>query len=374
MDAAFYHRKAQDAQREVAKLQEDKARCSRDISDASKRISTIRQSMSRTLSGSMRASKERDIEREEQKKTTGQKKIADLDSKIAQAQQKQADAQRNAQREEVKAAEKQQKEAVLAAEDRRRQEERQRHAQAQRDREVSSTLARHEDLHEATRMDIETLRRLPEKIVVLVLAANPIDESSLRLDEEVRLITTEIRASEFRDVIRLESRWAVRPLDLLQALNELKPSIVHFSGHGTEDGQLVFQGDNNTVKFVSLHAIVATMQAAEGVQLVFLNACFSAAQAQAVVQHVPAAIGMTDAIDDIAARIFAAKFYSALGFGHSVERAYLQAQAALTLEGMSNEDFSFLVTAPGVDPAQLVLVRPPNVPPQSNTSGGFSDG
>ena len=65
----------------------------------------------------------------------------------------------------------------------------------------------------------------------------------VRLDEEVREITAQIRASDYRDSVDLVSRWAVRPLDVLQALNEDKPHIVHFSGHGSSGTELVFQDD-----------------------------------------------------------------------------------------------------------------------------------
>ena len=41
--------------------------------------------------------------------------------------------------------------------------------------------------------DIEMLKALPEKIVVLFLAASPKDESRLRLDEEAREIREKIR-------------------------------------------------------------------------------------------------------------------------------------------------------------------------------------
>lgn len=359
MDAAYYYRRAQEAQKEIVKFQEEKARSSRVIADANRKIADAQQAIARTSNTSTRASKQRDIERAHQVVITAQKRIADLDTKIAKAQQKQADAQRDAQREEERSMEKQQRDAARAAEKQRREADKQRRERETRERDVASTLARHESLHQATRMDIESLRKLPENIVVLVLAANPVAANSLRLDEEVRLITTEIRASEYRDVIKLESRWAVRPMDILQALNEIKPTIVHFSGHGTRNGDLVFQGDNDTVKLVSLRAMAETMHATVGVQLLFLNACFSDAQAQAVVQYIPVAIGMTDAIDDRAARIFAAKFYSAIGFGHSVQRAFLQARAALFLEGMPEEDIAFLVTAPNVDPDEIILVRPP---------------
>lgn len=38
-----------------------------------------------------------------------------------------------------------------------------------------------------------------------------------------------IRKSEHRDSVKLESRWATRTIDILQAINEVDPTIVHFS-------------------------------------------------------------------------------------------------------------------------------------------------
>ena len=52
----------------------------------------------------------------------------------------------------------------------------------------------------------------------------------------------------------------------------------------------------------------------------------------AVVEHVEAAIGMNDSIGDEAACI-RGQFYSAIGFGLSLEKAFNQGKAALMLEG-----------------------------------------
>ena len=66
------------------------------------------------------------------------------------------------------------------------------------------------------------------KVKVLLLSANPQGTPKLKLDEEVREITQKVRASEHRDVNELVSRWAVRPDDLLQYLNEDRPHVLHF--------------------------------------------------------------------------------------------------------------------------------------------------
>lgn len=103
-----------------------------------------------------------------------------------------------------------------------------------------------------------------------------------------------------------------------------------------------------------------TMMASAGnIRLSFFNTCYSRSQAEAVVQHVEAAIGMNTAIGDEAARLFASQFYSAIGFGHSVQTAFDQAKAALMLEGVSEENTPELFVADGVDPKELFIVRPP---------------
>ena len=61
---------------------------------------------------------------------------------------------------------------------------------------------------------------------------------------------------------------------------------------------------------------------------------------------------------DDAARVFAAQFYSAIGFGKSVAVTFCQARAALMLEGISEEDIPEPHGSDGLDLENLVLVRP----------------
>src|SRR5882762_10306276 len=107
------------------------------------------------------------------------------------------------------------------------------------------------------------------KVKILFLAANPKDSSQLRLDEEIREIHAKIRAAEFRDSFDLVSHWAVRPLDLLQAFNEVQPHIVHFSGHGSRKAELVLEGDEGNAKPVSEAALVSLFKnVKDNIQLV----------------------------------------------------------------------------------------------------------
>ncbi|VTR91710.1 chat domain protein : Uncharacterized protein OS=Methanosaeta concilii (strain ATCC 5969 / DSM 3671 / JCM 10134 / NBRC 103675 / OCM 69 / GP-6) GN=MCON_1746 PE=4 SV=1: Guanylate_cyc: CHAT [Gemmata massiliana] len=194
---------------------------------------------------------------------------------------------------------------------------------------------------------------------VVVFAANPAGTSALALDEEIREITAKIRASHSRDAIRLSSRWAVRPDDLLQTLNEEMPHVVQFSGHGSKAGELVLLDKNGYPKTVSQAALSHLFQTMKGnIRLVVLNACYSRLQAEAIVKHIDCAIGTSDEIGDDGAIVFASSFYRALGFGSSVKDAFEQGKAALLLEGMPEKEFPELLSRQGVNPAQVYLLNP----------------
>ncbi len=199
------------------------------------------------------------------------------------------------------------------------------------------------------------------KIVVLFLASNPDDTNHLKLDEEARAIQEMIRKSEHRDSIRFVSRWAVRPMDVLQAINEECPTVVHFSGHGSLNGDIVLQGDDGSRKFITPEAIASAIStAADSVRLVFFNACFSSEQAQKVIAHVDAAIGMRASIGDEAARVFASQFYSAIGFGKSLNIAFKQGKAALLMENIREEETPMLYlneAKPGSGDYPLIAVQ-----------------
>jgi len=77
------------------------------------------------------------------------------------------------------------------------------------------------------------LRATPtKKHVILFLAANPRGTSHLALDREAHAIHLELKRSGYRHRFDFVTRWAAEPLDLRRELCELKPTVVHFSGHG----------------------------------------------------------------------------------------------------------------------------------------------
>ena len=168
-----------------------------------------------------------------------------------------------------------------------------------------------------------------------------------------------IRKSKHRDSVKFETCWAVQPIDLLQAINEYKPSIIHFSGHGSDNDEIIFQTNYGRTKIVSKEAIVQTIMASsDGIRLVFFNTCYSKNQAEAVSEYVEATIGMNTSIGDEAARIFSSQFYSSIGFGLSVKKSFEQAIALLMLEDISEEETPELFIKEGINSEDLIIVKP----------------
>src|SRR3954447_17829712 len=199
-----------------------------------------------------------------------------------------------------------------------------------------------------------------DKLKVLFLAANPAGPQPLQLDEEIRQITAKVRASEHRDSLELVSRWAVRPDDLVQALLEVRPHVVHFSGHGSKAQELILLDDQGNPKPVSKEALAYLFRTLkDNVRVVVLNACYSRPQAEALAEAIDCTIGMNRPIGDEAAIVFAASFYQAVGFGRSVEEAFELGKAALLLEGIPEDQTPELLTHQGVDAAGLRLIAPP---------------
>lgn len=320
---------------------------SRNKASVSDRKCRIQQAMSTARSSSILQMKERELNRAELDLAACDRRIADLQRQISQNEKSVFEARRQKDRDD-------------ARRQRQQQLENDRRTMLQNEEIERFRLQLAEQVQENERLNaiLAQMQRSPEESVVLFLASNPVAEAKLKLDEEARAIQERIRMAEFRDAIRFESRWAIRPLDILQSINETKPVAIHFSGHGFRTGELVFTDWNGAPKSVTAEAVSSVVAASsERIRLLFFNACFSEEQAKAVTKHVDAAIGMTDSIGDEAARVFASAFYSAVGFGKSVQEAFDQARSALLLEGIPEANTPRLFVKDGVIAKQIVLVK-----------------
>ena len=174
-----------------------------------------------------------------------------------------------------------------------------------------------------------------DMITILFLAADPTNASRLRLGEESREIQEKLQLAKLRDQFKLEQRMSVRPADISQALLDVKPKIVHFSGHGTGTGALCFENQAGEIHSIEPDALAALFeQFADQVSCVLLNACYSEIQSKAISAHIDYVIGMNQAIGDKAAIAFAIGFYQALGGGRTVEDAFKLGCVQLRLQNI----------------------------------------
>jgi hypothetical protein len=171
---------------------------------------------------------------------------------------------------------------------------------------------------------------------ILILAANPTNSPRLRLDEEFREIDEGLKRSLNRDKFELTAKWAVTSRDFYRHILEIKPHIIHFSGHGAGEDGIVLEGEDGKAQLVPTDALASLFKlfAGKGLELVLFNACFSEVQADAIVRYIPYVTGMTKEIGDKAAISFAVAFYDALGAGHEIEFAFDLACTVIHMRGI----------------------------------------
>ena len=172
-------------------------------------------------------------------------------------------------------------------------------------------------------------------IRILFLSADPTDASYLRLGAELREIQEKLQLAKLRDRFDLHQRMSARPEDMSQALLDLQPRIVHFSGHGTANGALSFENQAGKTHPIPPEALASLFeQFASHVNCVVLNACYSEIQAKAIAKHIEHVIGMNQTIGNKAAISFTIGFYQALGAGRSIEDAFKLGCVQLQLQNI----------------------------------------
>jgi len=167
---------------------------------------------------------------------------------------------------------------------------------------------------------------MPKEVCkVLFVSSDPSDAARLGIQIELRKIQEELQRSIGRDGFAFEFCPATRTIDLSRELLQKRPAFLHFSGHGMRKGAICLQDDAGQTVPVSaakLGSILAPIKL--GLRCVLLNACYThaPAQADAILEHVPYVIGMSDSISDAAAIAYSAGFYQAIFHGVEIPAAH----------------------------------------------------
>ncbi len=150
---------------------------------------------------------------------------------------------------------------------------------------------------------------------ILVLSANPRDGQFLQLRREYEIILEKTLANvQYDPQARIET--------LLEVIEKNQPHIVHFCGHGSEEGIYLLDQYDNARLFSSNAASRIFQLFKTRVECVVLNACFAEAVAEAIYKYIPTVIGMSHKIIDEASLAFTEGFYTGIGNKASYPRSF----------------------------------------------------
>ncbi len=183
-----------------------------------------------------------------------------------------------------------------------------------------------------------------EKRRILFFGSNPQSTGKLQLEEEFRRVSEKLQHGVDENKFALFQKWAVQPNELIEAILEYKPNIIHFSGHGTrgkafkpEDSGLLMSSSDGGTRLVNTSTLSQMFELFRDdpeiqIDTVILNACYSENQAKAICKFVPYVIGMNNAINDNDALDFSTGFYLSLSHGKTIDLAYRTGKLQIQLE------------------------------------------
>ena len=167
-----------------------------------------------------------------------------------------------------------------------------------------------------------------------------------------------------------------------------KPQIVHFCGHGLEDGSLQLEDDGGQDKAVSTEVLASLFKLhMDYVNCVLLNTCHSVKSAEEISKYINYVIGMNQQIQDKSAIKFAEGFYDGLGYETPenqdvFQRAFQEGSVAIKLDNFSQSQIPVIKTKINNNNNEAELkslkkdsessVPPPQPEPVTNELSGFS--
>lgn len=318
--------------------------------DAAKELQKI---TPRTSAG-MARNYQRNAQNLEKRAQTEDKKVTDLSVKLSKSAGELATAEKNLAHEIKRTAK--------TEEDKKKTEARTRNQADARRQQKEKSHAR-----EIARLASPTVHYVmvqPPKLEVLrvlYMTANP--EMDLRTEVEVRDVQQAVKRAMHRDLIDIQYRPAAIPEDLLDGLNDLRPHVVHFSGHAGDAAVLFDNGSVDTPEGhdVPFHLLARALGAtAEPPTLLVLNGCDTLDGAEVLLQATAVIIAMATEISDLAASAFAARFYAAIASAQPIGAALRQGAVVLDLMGLDEGWKPNLLTRADVTVDDLVLVQVPS--------------
>lgn len=359
---------------EIARLESSEASLRKTVAAQEKAAGAARAAAAKKRASAKSAttirSATRAAEAEDKKVAAAEKKLADAKGKLASNTKSQA-----TKRSSLAAAEKAEQKSADRAADKRRSTEK---SHAREIARIGRGGPGSGGGSAGQTMRYVTVRPPePERLRVLYLTSNPEATETetiapdgtvtrkgtwLRTEAEVRGVQQVLRGSKYRDLVELSHRPAASPRDLLDAINDVRPHVIHFSGHGWSQGLVMDNGivDEPAAAEIHFELLVKLLAATTTPPtLLVLNACETLGGADLLFPAVPVVIGMSDTIADVAASVFAGQFYAAIASAQSVGVALGQAKVAMEIAQLEDAELPEAICRDDIDINDLVLVRPP---------------
>lgn len=169
----------------------------------------------------------------------------------------------------------------------------------------------------------------PSKMTkILFLTASPRDKQSLQIDKEIRAISQAIQGETYGTSFEIIIRTSVKRDQLLKFIEDEKPDIIHFSGHGNSNSEICLEddlGETHPVDKAAMREIFSLVKqkTKRKTRCIVLNACYMEAQANAIADTIDGVVvGTLGKISDDAAISFAKEFYRQIACGQDVLYAY----------------------------------------------------
>jgi hypothetical protein len=173
---------------------------------------------------------------------------------------------------------------------------------------------------------------------ILFIKANPIDSEALRLDVEENAIRDVWGSCDDKTKFEFESRGAVTKDLLIDHLLKIKPNILHISGHGNTEEQLLLEDVDGYKEEVSIEKLSNVLSGfTNHIQCVFLNTCHSLAGMGDFNENIAYIIGMKNEIPDDVAISFSRNFYNALFNGRTIKDSFKIALSRIAMTDQGDE-------------------------------------
>ena len=188
----------------------------------------------------------------------------------------------------------------------------------------------------------QLLQNLRKPMAILLVLADPLDGGRLRLLSEQQRLRDSLSQSLHRDSFEIQALAEARLDNFGRMLARTKPTIIHFSGHGSQNGIYFSSPMGQAVKIEpSRLSQMLSFASQDNLQGAVMNACFTAEmfRTRAVDQDT---VVMDRELSDAAAISFTQQFYTYLGDGRSFKDAFTWAQASTDLTEIEGLRLAFM--------------------------------